>query len=69
MVIAVIILFSGNSTQDHLIDFTHNLRRQALTEVHHGGWIKGQMFVIIAGVSAKVLQIRIILNLQCRLFI
>ena len=35
----------------------------------HGGWVKRQMLVIIARISAEVLQIRILLNLKCRFFI
>lgn len=54
---------------DHLIDFTQPLRRQPLAEVHHQGWIKRQLFIITAGIPTEVLQVRVLLDLQCSLLI
>ena len=54
---------------DHLIDFAQHFRRQPLAEVHHQGWIKRQLFIIIAGIAAEVLQLGGLLDLKCSLFI
>ena len=54
---------------DHLIDLTQNFRRQPLAEIHHQGWIKGQLFVIIAGIPTEVLKIRVLLDLKCSLLV
>ena len=50
---------------DHLVDFAQHLRRQPLAEVHHQRWVKGQLFVIIAGIPTEVLKIRVLLDLKC----
>ena len=55
--------------QNHLIDLTQYLRRHPLAEVHHQRRIKRQLFVIIAGIPAEVLQVRVLLNLKCSLFV
>lgn len=43
--------------------------KQALTEVHHQRWVKGQLFVIIAGIPTEVLQVRVLLDLKRGLFV
>ena len=54
---------------NHLVDLAQHFRRQALAEVHHERWVKGQMFIVIAGITTEVLQIRILLNLQSGFFV
>ena len=49
---------------DHLIDLTQHFRRQALAEIHHQRWVKGQLFVIIARLPAEILKIWVLLDLE-----
>ena len=49
--------------QDHLVDLAQHFRRQTLAEVHHERRVKRQMLIVIAGTTAEVLQIRILLYL------
>ena len=49
---------------DHFVDLTKDLRCQPLAEVHHQGRIKRQLFIVIAGIAAEILQVRILLNLK-----
>ena len=50
--------------QNHLIDLAQHFRRQSLAKIYHQRRIKWQLFIVIAGLSAEVLQIGILLNLQ-----
>ena len=54
---------------DHLIDLTQHFRRQALAEIHHQRRVKGQLFVIIARIPTKVLQVRVLLDHKGSFFI
>ena len=48
---------------DHLIDLTKDFGGQPLTEIYHQGWVKRQLFIVISGIAAEVLQIRVLLDL------
>ena len=49
---------------DHFIDLSQHFRRQAFPKMHHRGRIKGRFAVVIACISAEILQIRVLLDLQ-----
>lgn len=62
IVVIVMRRFLAHTVQNHLVDLPQHLRRQALTEVHHQRRVKGWMLVVVAGVAAEILQIRVLLD-------
>jgi len=56
-------------SQDLLTDFAQNFRRQPLAEIYHQGRAKGQLFIIVIGITSEILQIRVFLDLQSRFFV
>jgi len=48
--------------QNHFVDLSQHLRRQAPAKIHHQGRVKGQSGVVIPRIAAEILQIRVLLN-------
>ncbi len=54
----IITVIAGLSfINNHFIDFTKDFRSKAFAEIYHERWIKGQLFVIIFRITAKVLKV------------
>ena len=67
MIVLFVLLFCFRD--NHFVDFSKDFRCQAFPEMHHGGRIEGWFAVVVAWVSAKILQIRIFLDLKHYFFV
>ena len=67
MIVLFVLLFCFRD--NHFVDFSKDFRGQAFPEMHHGGRIEGWLAIVVARVSAKILQIRILLDLQHYFFV